>query len=216
MRINEGLWAMVFLAIACSANANPLIDNERVMIWDVRLTPGDSSPSTPRDLDAVVLIVEGGNIRTHDEKGHSHLSERHFGEGRFVPRGTGEIDTLISGGPAHEVLIALKNHPGPPRATSPKYPAAFPRYGAVKLFENRRVILWNYSWTSGRPTPMHIHDRDFVVAFQYDSSQVIVDPSGASHVNQVKAGDILYLQHGLTHSEGTLSERQSAVYMELK
>jgi hypothetical protein len=216
MRVNEGLWAMMFLVSARCAGAAPLIDNDRVTVWDVMLTPGDSSPSTPRDLDAVVLIIEGGSIRTHDGQGHNHLSECHFGEGRFVPRGADEIDTLIGGGPAHEVLIALKSRPGPSRATSPKYPDAFPRSGAVKLFENRRVILWNYSWAPGQPTPMHIHDKDFVVAFRYDSSQVIVEPGGASHINRIKAGDILYLEHGLTHSEGTLSERQSAVYMELK
>jgi hypothetical protein len=216
VRINRGLLAMMFIAIAGNAAAAPLIDNERVTVWDIMLAPGESSPSTPHDLDAVVLIVEGGSIRTHDGHGHSRLSERHFGEGRFVRRGADEVDTLIAGGPAHEVLIALKNYSGPPLATSPKYPDAFPRAGAAKLFENRRVILWNYSWVPGRPTPMHLHSKDFVVAFRYNSSQVIVEPNGASHINHIRAGDVLYLEHGLTHSEGTLSERQSAVYMELK
>ena len=216
MRMSGALPVMLFIAITGNAAAGPLIDNERVTVWDVTLAPGESSPSTPHDLDAVVLIVEGGNIRTHDTHGHSRLSERHFGEGRFVARGTDEVDTLIGGGPAHEVLIALKNHPSPPPAASPKYPDAFPRAGAVKLFENRRVILWNYSWVPGRPTALHMHSKDFVVAFRYDSSQVIVEPGGASHINHIKAGDVLYLEHGLTHSEGTLSERQSAVYMELK
>ncbi len=204
------------VAIAGSAAARSLIDNEYVTVWEVKLAQGESSPSTPHDLDAVVLVVEGDSIRTKDGHGHSRVVERQFGEGRFVPKGTDEVDTLIGGGPAHEVLIALKNHPGPPHATSPRYPDAFPRRGATKLFENGRVILWNYSWTPGRPTPMHIHDKDFVVAFRHDSSQVIVEPGGASHVNQIRTGDTLYLQHGLTHSEGTLSERQSAVYMELK
>ena len=207
---------MLLIAIAGNAAAAPLIDNERVTVWDITLAQGKSSPSTPHNLDAVVLIVEGGSMRAHDGHDHSRIIERHFGEGRFVPRGTDEVDTLIGGGPAHEVLIALKNYPGPPRAISPKYPDAFPRVGAVRLFENRRVILWTYTWTPGRPTSMHIHDKDFVVAFRYDSSQVIVEPGGSSHINHIKAGDILYLQHGLTHSEGTLSERQSAVYMELK
>jgi len=207
---------MLLIGIAGNAAAAPSIDNEHVIVWDITLAQGESSPSTPHDLDAVVLIVEGGSMRAHDGHGHSRVIERHFGEGRFVPRGTDEVDTLIGTGSAHEVLIALKNYPRPPRASSPKYPDAFPRVGAVKLFENRRVILWNYTWTPGRPTPMHIHDKDFVVAFRYDSSQVIVEPGGSSHVNSVKAGDTLYLQHGLTHSEGTLSERQSAVYMELK
>jgi hypothetical protein len=214
-RVGElSLWLLI--GLAGDAAAAPLIDNEYVTVWEVKLAQGESSPRTPHDLDAVVLVVEGGNLRTRDAHGHDRVAERHFGEGRFVRKGSGEIDTLLSGGPAHEVLIALKNHPGPPHATSPKYPDAFPRTGATKLFENRRVILWNYSWTPGHPTPMHIHDKDFVVAFRYDSQQVIVEPAGTSHVNQIKAGDTLYLEHGLTHSEGTLSERQSAVYMELK
>ena len=211
-----GAWALLLMAAATGASAAPLIDNERVTVWEVRLARGESGPPTPHALDAVMLIVEGGTIRTHDARGHSRVSERSFGEGWFVPRGTDAVDTLIEGGPAHEVLIALKNHPGPARATSARYPDAFPRTGAVKVFENPRVILWHYSWTPRQPTPMHIHDKDFVVAFRYDSAQVIVEPGGGSHINQIKAGDTLFLEHGLTHSEGTLSERQSAVYMELK
>jgi hypothetical protein len=216
VRRSGALPAILFIAVTSNAAAAPLIDNDRVTVWDVTLSPGESSPSTPHDLDAVVLIVEGGSFRTRDGHGRSRLIERHFGEGRFVAKGSDEIDTLTVGGPAHEVLIALKNRPSPPPAASPNYPAAFPREGATKLFENGRVILWNYSWTPGRPTPMHMHGKDFVVAFRYTSSQIIVEPGGASHINQVKAGDVLYLERGLTHSEGTLSERQSAVYMELK
>ena len=216
MQIHRGSWALLLVTIATGARAAPVIDNERVVVWDVKLAPGETGPSTPHNLDAVILVVEGGTIRTRDARGRSRLTQRNFGEGMFVPKGTDAVDTLIAGGPAHEVLIALKNHAAPARAMSPKYPNAFPRPGAVKLFENRRVILWNYSWTPGRPTSMHIHDKDFVVAFRYDSSQVIVEPGGGSHINQVKAGEILFLERGLTHSEGTLSERQSAVYMELK
>jgi len=208
--------AVLLLTLAVEAAAAPVIDNEWVTVSDIKLNPGESSPSTPHDLDAVILVLEGGTLRTRDARGRAQINERRFGEGRFVPKGTEAVDTLIAGGPAHEVLIALKDHPPPARASSLKYPNAFPRTGAVKLFENRRVILWHYSWTPGHPTPMHIHDKDFVVAFRYDSAQVIVEPGGGSHINQIKAGDILYLEHGLTHSEGTLSERQSAVYMELK
>jgi hypothetical protein len=52
---------------------------------------------------------------------------------------------------------------------------------------------------------MHYHDKDFVVAFRYDSVQSILTPDGASRIKR-----------GLTHSEGLTTDRQSAVYLELK
>jgi hypothetical protein len=208
--------ALLGTLAASAVCAAPVIDNERVTVWDIQLAPGESGPATPEKQDAVILYVEGGTIRTRSGHGKISQATRNFGDGIFVRKGTEALDTLLEGGPAHEVMIALKDHPSPARAISAKYPSAFPRTGAVKVFENRRVILWNYSWTQGRPTPMHMHDRDFVVVFRYDSSQLIVTPDGADHINAVKAGDILFLEHGLTHSEGLQSGHQSAVYMELK
>jgi quercetin dioxygenase-like cupin family protein len=215
----RGPWlAATVLGTLASAtvHAAPLIDNERVTVWNVKLAKGESGPITPHDQDAVILFVEGGTIRTRDGHGKSSVAARNFGDGIFVPKGTDAVETLIAGGPVHEVVIALKEHPVASMANTSPYPAAFPRAGAVKVFENSRVILRNYSWTPGRPTVMHIHDKDFVVAFRHDSSQKIVEPDGSSHINQVKAGDILFLRRGLTHSEGLETERQSAVYMELK
>jgi uncharacterized protein YjlB len=131
-------------------------------------------------------------------------------------QGTEAIDTLVSGSPAHEVVIALKDHPVSAIANTSGYPTAFPRAGSVKILDDPRFTAWHYSWTKGAPTGMHFHDKDFVVAFRYDSSQSILAPDGASHVSVVKAGDILFLKRGLTHSEGLTTDRQSAVYLELK
>lgn len=218
MRAHVRWLAMALLGtvVAAGVHAAPLINNERVTVWDVKLAAGESGPVTPHNQDSVVLFVEGGKIRTRDGHGNTSVATRNFGDGIFVTKGTDAVDTLIAGGPAHEVLIALKNHPVPTLGDASQYPVAFPRPGAVKVLENSRVILWHYSWTPGHPTVMHIHDKDFVVAFRYDSSQRIVEPDGGTHVNLIKAGDVLFLRRGLTHSEGVETERQSAVYMEFK
>jgi uncharacterized protein YjlB len=113
-------------------------------------------------------------------------------------------------------VIALKDHPEPATANTTGYPTAFPRAGAVKMLDDPRFTAWHYSWTKGVPTGMHFHDKDFVVAFRYDSRQLILTPDGASRISEVKAGDILFLKRGLTHSEGLTTDRQSAVYSELK
>ena len=83
------------------------------------------------------------------------------------------------------------------------------------MLDSSRFTTWYYSWTQGVPTGMHFHDKDFVVAFRFESSQIILTPDGSSHINPVKAGDILFLKRGLTHSEGLMTDRQSAVYLEL-
>src|ERR1700733_12231690 len=194
----------------------PLIHNERVVVLDVRLAQGDSSPITPDNEDTVILFLEGGQIRTVDSLGHASIAMRSFGDAVLIPKGTDAIDTLVAGGPAHEIMISLKDHRVPPIANSSGYPTAFPRVGATKVLDNSRFTVWHYSWTKGEPTGMHFHDKDFVVAFRYDSVQSILTPDGTSHASPVKAGDIFFLERGLTHSEELTTDRQSAVYLELK
>lgn len=113
-------------------------------------------------------------------------------------------------------MIALKDHVVPPFVNASGYPVAFPRPGVVKGLEDARFTTWHFSWTHAVETGMHVHDKDFVLAFRFDSLQTILEPDGPSHINHVKAGDILFLKRGLIHSEGLASDRQSAVYLELK
>jgi hypothetical protein len=207
---------MLAVTLAAPVNAAPVIDNDRVTVWDVPLAVGASGPMTPHDNDAVILFLEGGRIRTVDRNGKTHIVTRSFGDAVYVLRGSDAIDTLLSGGPAHEIVIALKDHAMPPFANTSGYPVAFPRPGAVKGLEDARFTTWHFSWTHGVETGMHVHDKDYVVAFRFDSSQTILQPNGASHINHVKAGDILFFKRGLTHSEGLASDHQSAVYLELK
>src|ERR1700692_1270621 len=79
------------------AYAAPLIDNERVTVWDVPLTEGVSSPKTPPNNDAVIVFLEGGQIRTLDGKGKASVVSRNFGDAVYVLKGTDAVDTLVSG-----------------------------------------------------------------------------------------------------------------------
>lgn len=97
---------------------------------------------------------------------------------------------------------------------SPSAAGSTPRRASV--CRDPRFTAWHYSWAKGVPTGMHFHDKDFVVAFRFDSVQSISTADGSSRAGSVKAGDILFLKRGLTHSEGLTTDRQSAVYLELK
>ncbi|HWY60566.1 MAG TPA: hypothetical protein VNW15_01565 [Rhizomicrobium sp.] len=201
-----------FIVAAPAWAAAPVIDNERVTVWDVTLSQGETGPAVPQD--AVVMFLEGGTIRTTLADGGTRTSFRRFGDAALMDKGA--TDTLSSGGPAHEIIVVLKDQPTPPVANTSGLPLAFPRDGSHKVLENAKVIVWNYSWTPGTPTVMHFHDKDVVVAYRYDGTLKSVMPDGTSLDNPYKQGEIRFNKANRTHSELLTTERQSAVILELK
>jgi hypothetical protein len=208
--------ALLVASLPAAGQSAPVIDNERVTVWDVILLKGTPGPATPQGMDTVVMFLEGGSIRTVGADGKSSTATRKFGDAVFVPIGMNVTDTLISNGMAHEIVIALKDHPTPVIPNKTGYPAAFPRPGSVEVLANDRVTVWNYTWVPDVATPMHFHDKDIVVAYRYDGALKSVTPDGAIVVNPYKAGDIRFNKGNRTHYEVLTTERQSAVMMELK
>jgi hypothetical protein len=204
------------LSAHAAVGQSAAIDNDRVTVWDIHLAKGVAGPATPHDLDTVVVFLEGGDIKTVDANGKATRATRAFGDAVFISRGSDARDTLLSDGAAHEIVVALKDYRAPPIANSSGYPLAYPRPGAVRALDNGRVDVWNYSWTPGRPTPLHFHDKDVVVAYRYDGDLKSVSPDGATVVNHYQSGEIRFNKANRSHSEVLESERQSAVVIELK
>ena len=103
---------MLFQAATQTA-PKPIIDNERVAVFDV--TSAGSQPS-----DAVVVSAAG--------------------KAAFVQKG---MEPKIDG---RSFVIDLKDHPVAPIENKTGYPLGFPRPGSVKILENDRVIVWDYTW----------------------------------------------------------------------
>jgi hypothetical protein len=194
----------------------PAIDNGRVLVWRLQLKKGETGPYTPKDLDTVVMFLKGGRIRSEGPDGHHRLDTRNPGDAIWVRRGSPVRDTPVSAGPVEEVVVALKDAPVEPLVNSSGLPTAFPRPGSRKILENSRVIVWQYSWVPGRPSPMHFHDKDVVVAYREEGSLQSVSPTGERTVNAHHPGEIRFNTRNRSHSEQLLSGRQSAVMVELK
>jgi hypothetical protein len=207
------LCLLAAVSFSLPALAAPAIDNDRVTVWDIKLQKGESGPPAPTDKDTLVMFLEGGVIRTASG-GKTTTAVRKFGDAVWIAKGAS--DTLVSGGPAHEIMVALKDHAEPPTPNHSGLPLAFPRPGSVKVLENPRVIVWRYSWSKGRPTPMHFHDKDVVVAYRYDGTLQSTTPDGAVTVNPYRQGEIRFNKADRTHSELLTTARQSAVIVELK
>jgi len=194
----------------------PVIDNDRVVVWSLHLRKGETGPYTPKDRDTVVMFLAGGRIRSEAPDGRSHIESRRSGDAVWVPRGSPLRDTPTADGAVDEVVVALKDATVEPLMNASGLPTAFPRPGSKRVLENARVIVWQYSWVPGRPTPMHFHDKDVVVAFRQEGALQSVSPAGEQTVNRFHPGEIRFNPRGRTHSEKLVSGHASAVMVELK
>jgi len=132
------------------------------------------------------------------------------GHAEFLAKGAAHKDD----GPG--ILIGLKDFKVDPLANTLGYSAAFPRPGSKKLFENARVVVWDYTWTPGVVTPMHFHDKDVVVYYLDDGDLQSTTPSGEKTVNPYKPGMARFNLRDRTHTETLIRGKQHAIITELK
>jgi hypothetical protein len=166
----------------------PVIDNERVAVWDVL------GPTDTQALDAVIVSMSGS--------------------AEFLPKGTPK---LAEGKPAgRSIVIDLKDHPVAPIRNTSGYPLAFPRPGSKKIFENARVIVWDYTWTPGVATPMHFHDKDAVVVFLDDGDLTSTTLDGKVVLNSFTSGTVRFNARDRVHTETLVRGKQRAIITELK
>jgi hypothetical protein len=211
--MRAGLLALAIAALATPALADtkPTIDNEHVTVWDLRFAK-DAPASAPRDLDTVVVFLEGGAVETSHQGAAPSTATYKFGDAVFFPKGS---ETRLSGDGAHAIMVALKDAPTAHYANTTGLPLAFPRPGATQMLDNARVTVWSHSWTPDVPSPKHFHDKDVVIAYRYDGAMTSVTADGGSMVSQYKAGEIRFNRGDRGHYEIT-GAPESAVMVELK
>jgi hypothetical protein len=191
------LLAMLFQG-GSQTTPKPVIENDRVAVWDV-----PDSPAV-QEFDAVIVSLSGKAV--------------------FVPRGaTSKTGVKIAGAKSvgqknagRFIVIDLKDDPVAPIENTTGYPLAFPRPGSKKILENARVIVWDYTWTSGEATPMHFHDKDVVVVYLDDGDLQSTTPDGQIVVNPYRFGMVKFNLRDRTHTETLIRGKQHAVITELK
>lgn len=197
--------------------AKQLFDNERVTIWDVTWIKGKPSPMHRHKYDLVGVYLVGSPIKVTMPDGTSRVSTVDKGFVLFQPKGVTHIEEgAVEENPRHAILIDLKDFQAPPIPNHSGLPAAFPREGAVKRLENDRVVIWDYRWTPGKPTPMHFHDKDVVVVFMDDGELESTTPDGNKSVTPVHFGMARFTPGNRSHSEKLVSGAARAIVVELK
>jgi quercetin dioxygenase-like cupin family protein len=194
----------------------PVIDNERVTVWDVTWVKGKPGPMQKHQNDFLTVYLTGGAIKTTLPDGTSSVANHKTGEAIFEKKGSTHREEGVGENPAHTVVIDLKDHPVAPLANKSGYPNAFPREGSKKVLENDRVIVWDYTWLPGRPTPMHFHNTDVVVMYTEDGTLKSTTPDGQSVLNEYTPGIIKFNLRDRIHTEELVKGKAHAMMMELK
>ena len=104
----------------------------------------------------------------------------------------------------------------PPLANASGFPNAFPRPGVKKRLENDKVLVWDYTWTTGVPTPMHFHDKDVVVVYLENGALKSTTPDRQSVVNELSPGLIRFNVRDRIHTEELVRGKSRAIITELK
>jgi hypothetical protein len=204
---------LLFPLLAAAQGNKPVIDNNRVTVWDVTWEKDQPSFTASSDHDAVTVYLSGGDFKVGPSGAVTHKT----GEAVYRPKGTRVSETWAgSGTPPHTTEIALKDPQTPLVANTSGYPLAFPRDGSKKLIDNSRINAWDYRWQPGVPTVMHFHDKDVVVSYLEDGDLTSITSDGKSVVNPYKSGNIRFNYGNRSHKEVLTKGTQRAIIVELK
>ncbi len=205
------------LRAAAPDAAKPIIDNERVTVWDVTWTKGKPGPIEHHRYDFVTVYYAGGDVKVTTPDGTSKTVTHKTGEVSFGHKGlTERLEGGSDTNAARSMIVELKDHPVPPYPNPAGYALAFPRPGVKKLLDNDRVVTWEYTWKPGIATPVHFHDKDVVLVYLENGALQSTTPDGKSVVNQYSFGQIKFNPGNRVHSELLVSGTQHAIMTELK
>ena len=213
MLVKLRIAGLLLLPLLGPAQSNkPIIDNDRVTVWDVTWEKNQPGFAAAGDHDAVTVYLVGGDFKTP-----SGIVTRKTGDAVFRPKGARASETWVGTGTAPRTAeIALKDSDKRPPANTSGNPLAFPRPGTKKLIDNDRVFVWDSRWTPGVPTSMHFHDKDVVVSYLEDGDLTSIAPDDTTVVNPYKFGVIRFTAGNRSHKEVLTKGTQRAIIVELK
>jgi len=199
------------------SGAQKLFENARVELWDVVWPKGQPSPMHQHPFDQISVTLTGGAVRVTRLDGTSTVNHSEIGSITPTAKGTIHIEEGLSDIPQHKIMVELKPSAASALPTKAGIPGAFPREGSIKVFEDDRVIAWDYTWRPGRPAPRHADYRDSVAVFLEGGTLRAVAGSREIWKATRQRGQAVYSPRSAdAYSEELVSGTPHAVIVELK
>lgn len=196
--------------------ARMLFENDRVAVWDVTWPKGQPTAMHEHPVDQLSVTLAGGTKRVTRLGGTPAVSESSRGQIVVTPKGTVHVEEGLSDVPERKIMLQLKSSESPAR-TIGGVPGAFPREGAVKLLENSRVIVWDFTWKPGQKTPRHAEYFDSVIVFLDGGTVRSNSDRGGSKDSTRSPDEVVYSTHGAEpQTEEAVRGSPRAIIVELK
>jgi hypothetical protein len=195
--------AMLFQAAAPATSTIPgvkeLIDNPRATICEVTLAKGQKWPMETYAEDTLMVPLTAVSLRITSHDGKATTVNLTPGEVRFWPKGTHQAAEPQGDGRA--IVAHFKDVAGPTYKNTSGFGPAFPRPRVKKLLDNSRIVVWDYTWVQGEPTPNHFHDKDLMIVYLADGAIRSVTPDGKATNNEFRFAEARFNPGNRAHYE---------------
>ena len=198
--------------------AEKIVENERVIVWEVTWPNGVPHPYHRHRYDMTGVFLRWGPLRVTRLDGTFTLSEVPFEIPRvfFQAKGVTHKEEGIGTPERHAIMIDMKENVASPSQPRTDIPPALPREGAEEVLDSPRVTVWDVGWPEGQGTPLHVHTRDTVAVFLEGGTIRMRQADGSEEATTYASKDVVFLPAGTAHASSVTSGSPRAMFYELK
>ena len=208
MRVNLFLWLVVATSVLLPAQNSPepappvdqephhhvVLRNDSVLVMHMTLPQGDLSLYHTHYHDRVAIILSGGPI-AQQKPNEPESAPNPVKPGDILPSTLGSEPFVhrvhnLGQGPVDLIDIEILNRPQQP-STSTAAPVAA---------ENPSARMYKWSLASGAFSPMHTHERPYLIVAVNKMTLKMTAPDGQSSTHEIQPGDFHWVDSKVTHS----------------
>ncbi len=196
-----------------------ILDNDRVTVWEVNWHHGDTQPVHRHKYDMAGVYLRYGPITVTDLDGKENKgAEFPVPRPYFQPKGiTHKEEAVTPGAPERlAVMIDLKDAVTDMMVIDDPEPSAYPRDGASNVLDNRRVRMWDYTFTAGAPAVKRVYRSDVVEVVVTAGVVKVTAFDGKTETRTLAPKQARYISRGTVQTEQLVSGSPRVIAVELK
>jgi quercetin dioxygenase-like cupin family protein len=197
--------------------ATLLLENERVLVWEVVWPDGAPQVYHRHQYDMTGVFLRWGPLRVTRLDGSFAESLEPFEIPWvfFQRKGVTHKEEGIGQPERHSIMIDLKDYTPPdlePRTDIRTLPFA----GTEEVLDNPRVSVWSVDMQLGQTVPMHYHDRDAIWVFLEGGTLLATGEDGQQERTTWAYKDVRFLPRGQAHRLDVLEGSPRIMLYELE
>ena len=196
-----------------------ILDNARVSVWEVNWRHGDKQPVHRHKYDMAGVYLRYGPITVTDLDGKENKgAEFPVPRPYFQPKGiTHKEEAVTPGAPERlAVMIDLKDSVTDMMVIDDPEPSAYPRDGATNVLDNRRVRMWDYTFTAGAAAVKRVYRSDVVEVVVTEGVVKVTGFDGKAETRTLAPKQARYISRGTVQTEQLVSGSPRVIAVELK